>query len=291
MTAREAHQSYRRKRLLESANLGKSIYMSHTPKPKPPMDISNLVDSLEYSKTVSADGTAISNQLAAYSESYFDALYNDNTDPWQYQTRWYEKRKRDMCLAILPQSQYKHGIELGCGNGVLSELLAQRCHALVSIDGNQQAVQLAKERLAELPHVKVIQGVIPNRLLTLKDALWDTYLLSISTPVNEPPFDLIVISEILYYLSPNDIDTVIAWTEQNLAVGGTLLCCHWRYAIDGFTMTGETVHQRLNDAFKFANNEKHQIAFNHQSQIIDSDFLLDVWQRSSSSVAMQENLI
>ena len=57
--------------------------MSHTPKPKPPMDISNLVDSLEYSKTVSADGTAISNQLAAYSESYFDALYNDNTDPWR----------------------------------------------------------------------------------------------------------------------------------------------------------------------------------------------------------------
>ena len=230
-------------------------------------------------------------QYDGYSESYFDALYKDNTDPWQYQTRWYEKRKRDICLAILPQSQYNNAIELGCGNGVLSELLAQRCLTLVSIDGNQRAVQLAKARLTEVSHVKVIQGMIPNRLMTLKDAVMEAYPLSDGTSTNKSPFDLIVISEILYYLSPNDIDTVIAWTQQNLAIGGTLLCCHWRYAINGFTMTGETVHQRLNDAFNFANNEKHQIAFNHQSQIIDSDFLLDVWQRSPSSVAMQENLI
>ena len=265
--------------------------MSHTPKPKPPMDISNLVDSLEYSKTVSADGTAISNQLAAYSESYFDALYNDNTDPWQYQTRWYEKRKRDMCLAILPQSQYDNAIELGCGNGVFSELLAQRCQALVSIDGNHQAVQLAKERLTELPHVKVVQGVIPNRLLTLKDAVIEAYPLLNETSTMQAPFDLIVISEILYYLSSNDIDMVIAWTQQNLAMGGTLLCCHWRYAIEGFAMTGETVHQSLRLAFNTENNGKHQVAFTHQSQMIDSDFLLDVWQRSQRSVAMQENLV
>lgn len=231
------------------------------------------------------------NQYDGYSESYFDALYKDNTDPWQYKTRWYEKRKRDICLAILPKSQYNNAIELGCGNGVLSELLAQRCLALVSIDGNQRAVQLAKARLAELSHVKVIQGVIPNRLLTLKDAVIEAYPLSDSTSTNKSPFDLIVISEILYYLPPNDIDTVIAWTEQNLAIGGTLLCCHWRYAIDGFTMTGETVHQRLHHAFNLTNSEKHQVTFTHQSQMIDSDFLLDIWQRCQSSVAMQEKLI
>ena len=243
------------------------------------------------SKNSLADNIDINSQSAAYPKSYFDALYNDNSDPWQYQTRWYEKRKRDICLAILPQSQYNNAIELGCGNGVLSALLAQHCLALVSIDGNQRAVQLAKARLAGLSHVKVIQGVIPNRLMTLKDAVMEAYPLSNDTSTNKPSFDLIVISEILYYLSPNDIDAVIAWTQQNLAIGGTLLCCHWRYAIDGFAMTGETVHQRLNDAFNFANNEKHQIAFNHQSQIIDSDFLLDVWQRSPSSVAKQEKLI
>ena len=167
---------------------------------------------------------------------------------------------------------------------MFSALLASRCHALVSIDGNKQAVQLAKQRLAEVGHVKVIQGVIPSVL-----------------PTTKSHFDLIVISEILYYLSPNDIDTVIAWIQQNLAVGGTLLCCHWRYNIDGFTMTGETVHQRLHHAFNRISNEVNSAqiqqvdsqhpTFTHQSKVVDSDFLLDVWQRSVETVAMQENLV
>lgn len=291
--------------------------MSHTPKSTTSTDTyltnsqSNLTDSLNVSRTTSADCTQSDNQsdsqAATYPETYFDALYNDDTDPWQYQTRWYEKRKRDMCLAVLPQAQYGNAIELGCGNGVFSELLAHRCQALVSIDGNNKAVQLAKQRLAGTPHVRVIQGVIPNALSTLKETLLKAYPLSDHSPPNKPPFDLIVISEILYYLSPNDINTVIAWIGQNLAIGGTLLCCHWRYAIEGFAMTGETVHQRLYQAFSLANSANnegsdqvafhhpvvfnHPIAFNHQSKTVDADFLLDVWQNSPNSVAMQENLV
>ena len=236
----------------------------------------------------------------AYSESYFDALYSDNADPWQYQTRWYEKRKRDSCLALLPQAHYSNAIELGCGNGVFSELLASRCQALLSIDGNNQAVQLAEQLLAKLPYVKVIQGLIPDVLGTLKAGTQDAYPTLNGLPIpnalaSTPPFDLIVISEILYYLSPNDIDTVIAWIEQNLAIGGTLLCCHWRYAIDGFAMTGESVHQRLQQAFTLGAStehiKNHLTAFIHQSQMIDTDFLLDIWQNSPHSVAGQENLL
>ncbi|BFM03469.1 class I SAM-dependent methyltransferase [Psychrobacter alimentarius] len=252
------------------------------------------------SKSIIADDTPAIAHSDTYSETYFDALYSDNTDPWHYQTRWYEKRKRDMCLAVLPQNQYDNAIELGCGNGVFSELLARRCQALVSIDGNQQAVALAKQRLANSFHVKVIQGVIPRTLSTLSNILLDAYPLADDSPTHQSPFDLIVISEILYYLSPADIDTVITWIQQNLAIGGTLLCCHWRYPIDGFEMTGETVHQRLYQAFDLTNAvssnkalsaKKQQVGFSHQSKLVDTDFLLDVWQNASTSVAMQENLI
>lgn len=237
----------------------------------------------------SKESLANSSQYSAYSDSYFDKLYNDNTDPWQYQTRWYEERKRNTCLALLPQPHYERGIELGCGNGVLSELLAHRCQDLISIDGNHQAVKLAKERLAALPHARVIQGIVPDKLFSLKELLEQRKPLTENTSINQPPFDLIVISEILYYLSSSDIDVVINWALHNLALNGTLLCCHWRYAIDGFAMTGESVHRRLHQAF--INDNKNQHLFNHQSQMIDSDFLLDIWQRSSTSVAMQENLI
>ncbi|ERL55899.1 class I SAM-dependent DNA methyltransferase [Psychrobacter aquaticus] len=270
--------------------------MSHTSKSTTPM---SLTDDSYVPKTASAGDAAIDHQSDTYSETYFDALYSDSTDPWEYQTRWYEKRKRDMCLAVLPQAQYSNAIELGCGNGVFSELLARRCQALVSIDGNKNAVELSTQRLAGFSHVRVIQGVIPNGLLTLGEALLSTYPLS-DLPANPSPFDLIVISEILYYLSPTDIDTVIAWIEQNLAIGGTLLCCHWRYPIDGFKMTGEMVHQRLHQTFNLTNTvpsnktvniKNHQGTFTHQSKMVDTDFLLDVWQNSPKSVAMQENLI
>lgn len=240
-----------------------------------------LTDAEEIStpNTVNAEATT-------YSESYFDALYQDNTDPWQYQTRWYEKRKRDLCLAVLPQAKYGRAIELGCGNGVFSELLAQRCQSLLSIDGNKQAVQLAQQRLANLSHIRVIQGVIPNVLFTIDSALSD------KPSTLSPPFDLIVISEILYYLSAVDIDTVTAWIGQNLAAGGTLLCCHWRYDIEGFQMNGEKVHQRLYQAFNTTEPaDSNALTFTHQSKVVDSDFLLDIWQHSSDTVAMSENLV
>lgn len=256
--------------------------------------------------TALSDHPSPSNTTAATRKdaaSYFDALYSGNSDPWQYQTRWYEKRKRDMCLAVLPQAQYHHAIELGCGNGVFSELLARRCQTLLSIDGNNKAVHLAKQRLADTPNVRVIQGLIPKVLDTLADAISradavaDAALLD-AFATDQPPFDLIIISEILYYLSPDDIDKVIAWIEQNLASGGTLLCCHWRYPIEGFEMTGESVHQRLVEAFNGPNranssssNHLNQAAFTQQSKTVDSDFLLDIWQNSAKSVAMQENLV
>jgi len=227
---------------------------------------------------------------SAYSEAYFDALYHDNADPWQYQTRWYEERKRNTCLALLPKPHYTSAIELGCGNGVLSELLAQRCQQLVSVDGNQQAVQLAQKRLAALPHVKVIQGIIPDMLSSLTAVCSHHDSVTQYTSGSQPCFDLIVISEVLYYLSPSDVDIVIEWAMRHLAPNGTLLCCHWRYAIEGFALTGETVHKRLHHAFS-TYTAPQSSAFIHQSQMIDSDFLLDIWQQSTDSIATQEHLV
>lgn len=275
---------------------------------------SNWEDFTDYEQTDNQSVSQTNEQSTTYSETYFDALYNDNADPWQYQTRWYEKRKRDICLAVLPQAQYANAIELGCGNGVFSELLAQRCQALLSLDGNKHAVQLAKQRLVKLPHVKVIQGVIPNILFSLEAFFLETHPISDSILASTPPFDLIVISEILYYLPPKQIDRVIAWIEQHLAKGGTLLCCHWRYDIKGFEMNGDIVHKRLQQAFN-SNNDKsnvnkqveqneaeahaldqphtktNPVNFTHQTQMIERDFLLDVWLNTKRSLAMQENLV
>lgn len=203
---------------------------------------------------------------------YFDALYQGNSDPWHYQTRWYEKRKRAITLAVLPNLHYPSAIELGCSNGVFSQEIAPRCDLLLCLDGNHQAVTLAQQRLQTLSHVSVTQAKIPQDLPTQS-------------------FDLIIIGEILYYLTQAEIHAVIDWAKACLNINGTLLCCHWRYAIDGFAQNGNSVHHSLQ-----AELNAHDSHFFEQVKLIDADFLLGVWQKiddqtTRPSVAQREGLI
>ena len=116
---------------------------------------------------------------------YFDDRYATNPDPWGFEDRWYEKRKYALTLAALPRPRYRRGFEAGCSNGVLTEQLAARCDQLVACDVAASAVNSARSRLAG-GDVDVIQGGIPNQ--------WP-----------EGPFDLIILSEVGYYLDQRDM--------------------------------------------------------------------------------------
>lgn len=197
----------------------------------------------------------------AYQHEYFAELYRENNgDPWRYEQRWYEQRKRDITLAVLPQPLFSTGIEIGCSNGVLSFELAKRCEYLMCMDANPTAIQLANQRLAH-DHVTVVQGIVPRDL-------------------PEQQFDLIVASEVLYYLEEQILQQLIDWMNTHLSHNGCIVACHWRYDIEGFGLNGERVHQLL----------KQHLNYFHSVQLQDADFLLDVWTNSSDSVAAQEGL-
>lgn len=105
------------------------------------------------------------NSKAAYDQEYFDALYALNQgDPWQYEQRWYEQRKRQICLAVLPSLQFDSAIEIGCSNGIFSQELAQRTNSLMCLDANDTAIQLAQQRLQDYSHVQVLQRIVPDDL-------------------------------------------------------------------------------------------------------------------------------
>ena len=202
------------------------------------------------------------NSQAAYDQEYFDALYALNQgDPWHYEQRWYEQRKRQICLAILPRLHFDSAIELGCSNGIFSQELAQRTNRLLCLDANDTALQLARQRLYAQTHVQVLQGVVPNDLPQQK-------------------FQLIVISEILYYLNPTALQQMLAWLHTALEPDGCILTCHWRAPISGFSLNGDDVHQYL----------KAHLNYAHSLSLQDSDFLVDLWLNSAQSVAEQEGL-
>ena len=134
-------------------------------------------------------------------DRYFDGLFAGNDDPWAFRERWYEQRKRAITLAALPRPHYRAIFEPGCANGELSAELAGRCDRLLCCDTADAAVRLARTRLSLFDHAEVRQSRLPGD--------WP-----------EEKFDLIVFSEIGYYLDRDDLTAVAQRMGQSLAADG-----------------------------------------------------------------------
>ena len=160
--------------------------------------------------------------------SYFDEVYRAAPDPWGFEDRWYERRKRALTLAALPEPSYVRAFEPGCSIGVLTAELASRCDSLLATDVSPAALRTAQERLAPHPHVQLEQGALPA---------W---------PAGR--FDLVVLSEVLYYLAEDDLARVARSAVESLAPGGTLLSVHWRHEVTDYPQSGDAVQAAVHDA-------------------------------------------
>ena len=78
---------------------------------------------------------------ATLGASYFDGMYARSADPWGFTSRWYERRKYAISLAMLPRERYRRGFEPGCSIGVLTRQLAGRCDRLLACDVAAAAVR------------------------------------------------------------------------------------------------------------------------------------------------------
>jgi len=192
-------------------------------------------------------------------QDYFAGLYQRSNDPWLLRERWYERRKRALTLAALPDERYRRAYEPGCANGELTAELAARCETLLAADLNPAAVELARQRVAHLQHVRVEQRAIPDD--------W---------PDGE--FNLIVISEVAYYLSEAQLAGLIAKLTASLTEDGTLIACHWRRPIEGWPLSGDHVHREL----------RAKLTLPRLSCYQDDDMVLDVWSSSAQSVHQRE---
>jgi SAM-dependent methyltransferase len=182
---------------------------------------------------------------------YFDQLYAASADPWEFRTRWYEARKYAISLALLPAEHYGDAFEPGCSIGVLTEQLALRCDRLLACDGSAAAVRQAAARTARWPNVQVQRLVMPGD--------W---------PAGE--FDLIVLSELLYYFAGDDLPKVLDRAVASLRPDGTLLAVHWRYPVADYPRTGDEVHQALAGQAGLARLVEHR----------EPDFLAEVYIRT-----------
>ena len=192
---------------------------------------------------------------------YFDQMFSTTDDPWGFRSRWYEQRKRDVTLACLPETRYRNAFEPGCANGELAACLAARCDALLVCDISTRATNLARVRLKDARNVRVQTRTIPKH--------WP-----------EENFDLIVLSEICYYLAPDELIDLAHRAVSSLSSGGVLLACHWRPKIAGCAFDGDTVHETLERNTGLTRLLRH----------VETDFVLDVWTKEGASVGSKEGL-
>jgi cyclopropane fatty-acyl-phospholipid synthase-like methyltransferase len=147
--------------------------------------------------------------MARMSLAEFEARYRSDPDPWGYLTSEYERDKYAATLDACGDGPFADALELGSSIGVFSKLLAPRCDRLTTIDAAPTAVATARRRLAGTPQVRIVLGAIP-------DAIPDR------------AFDLVVASEILYYLSDAELDATLARLESCMVPGARLVAVHWR---------------------------------------------------------------
>lgn len=141
--------------------------------------------------------------------SHFQRLYDAKADPWEFRTSPYEQAKFRRTVGLLGPRRFRSGFEAGCSIGVLTRLLAPRCDALLAVDIVAAPLVAARAACADMPWVRFEQMRIP--------LAWP-----------EGRFDLIVLSEVLYFLSRADIESVAARVMASLAEDGVVLLANWR---------------------------------------------------------------
>ncbi|WP_442591816.1 bifunctional PIG-L family deacetylase/class I SAM-dependent methyltransferase [Pedobacter sp. AW31-3R] len=163
------------------------------------------------------------NPSTTLSSDYFEKLYRKNIDPWNFETSAYERNKYLATIDAIPDGQYPSALEIGCSIGVLTEMLVSKCIRLTAMDISKTALEKARIRLKDSPKVNFIAGGVPS------DFPYGKY-------------NLIVISEVGYYLCMGDLlrlrDQVIKALEED----GVLLLVHWTHFVVDYPLTGDEVH-------------------------------------------------
>jgi peptidoglycan/xylan/chitin deacetylase (PgdA/CDA1 family)/ubiquinone/menaquinone biosynthesis C-methylase UbiE len=140
-------------------------------------------------------------------------------DPWNYGSA-YEQEKYSRQLELLPDGPIESALELACAEGHFTATLAPRTRRLIATDISATALERAAERCRGHAHVEFRQ-------------------LDLSADALPQGLDLIVCSEVLYFLSDEaELRQVAARLAAALKPGGHLVMAHALLLKEDMTRTG-----------------------------------------------------
>lgn len=174
----------------------------------------------------------------------FEEVYRNDPDPWEVATSWYERRKTALALALLRREHYPLVWDPACGTGHLALGLAERSDRLVCSDLSAEACRLTTETLskaghsptsADAPHSDAAPVVVERSALPAAPA---------SLAGGRP--DLVVLSEVLYYLDADQRAATWALLDQVCHRGTDIIAVHWTLEPEDAHSSGAAAQRELN---------------------------------------------
>jgi len=131
-------------------------------------------------------------------------------DPWGYESNSFDKKRKNILLAEIPELDYKNVLDIGCGQGFITQDLPGE--NVIGVDISEKAIKFAQEKNSE---VEFKAGSI----------------FDLNTMFSSTKFDLIVITGVLYkqYIGQSN-NLIYLIIDSLLNKNGVLLCVH----IDGW---------------------------------------------------------
>jgi predicted TPR repeat methyltransferase len=152
---------------------------------------------------------------------FFDHFF-DEGDPFGFDLHPEERLKFARTLEVCGDDDLGRVLELGCAVGTFTEWLAPRSSDVLALDVSPSAVDQVRERLRGQPHVRATAMAIPGDF-------------------PDETFDLVVASDVLYYLPVAELQRCVDRIEESLADGGAFVAVHYVPRM-GSLLNGDEAH-------------------------------------------------
>ncbi|ACF14311.1 Methyltransferase type 12 [Chloroherpeton thalassium ATCC 35110] len=146
----------------------------------------------------------------------FNWFYKFSSDPFDLEKSDYEAHKFALVAKCVQEIHVKNALDIGCGTGVLTEKISHFCTHILGIDFSTEAIETAKNRCAGQSNIRFLAADIR---------------------AFQPPetYDLVLCSEVLYYVGEPDLEKFLGLLHVALSENGRLIVVD--AADDGYTQS------------------------------------------------------
>ena len=202
---------------------------------------------------------------------FFEQLWRKG-DPWSLETSQFEHSKYARQIELVADKRLDRVLEIGCGAGAFTALLAQQADRLIAIDISPAAISIAKRRLGPLTSVEFREANI-----------MEEHISSLGS------WDLIVMSETIYYLGWLYPFFDVAWLASELfhstRDNGLFLMAN-TYGAFGDQLVRPWVIRTYRDLFvNVGYRIAHEETFQGSKDGVKLDVLMSLFRKEQSGVS------